>query len=146
MPDDAMCELKALNAKFIHNFVTNDVKSHDAILHARFACITSKGARVNRRDYLTRWATGFDPEVIVYWDCRDEHIAIFDKIALVGATNKHTMRMNGTETTGMTAYTDTYILENGAWLCIQAQLTAVAPENFPGDETIVKKYIRGAIV
>ncbi len=25
--------LRALNARFIHNFITNDVPSHDAILH-----------------------------------------------------------------------------------------------------------------
>ena len=29
---ETMSELRALNARFIHNFVTNDVASHDAIL------------------------------------------------------------------------------------------------------------------
>lgn len=145
MHDDAMRQLKALNASFIHNFVTNDVKSHDAIIHERFVCITSKGARVTRKDYLTRWATGFDPEVIVYWDYRDERIDIFDTVALVRATNKHTVRADGRETTNMTAYTDAYILENGAWTCIQAQLTEVSPDYFPGDETIVRKYLRGKL-
>jgi hypothetical protein len=33
---ETMNELRALNARFIHNFVTNDVASHDAILHPRF--------------------------------------------------------------------------------------------------------------
>jgi hypothetical protein len=145
MHDEAMRQLRALNARFIHNFVTNDVKSHDAITHERFVCMTSKGAREARKEYLTRWAMGFDPEVIVYWDYRDEHISIFDTVALVRATNKHTIRKNGTETTGMTTYTDTYIYENGAWKCIQAQLTPVSPEHFPGDETIVRKYIKGEL-
>ena len=43
-------ELRALNARFIHNFITNDVPSHDAILHEDFICITPTGARVGRAD------------------------------------------------------------------------------------------------
>lgn len=31
--------LSALNKRFIHNFVTNDVQSHDAILHPHFRAI-----------------------------------------------------------------------------------------------------------
>jgi len=52
MHDDAMRQLRALNARFIHNFVTNDVKSHAAITHERFVCLSSKGAREARKDYL----------------------------------------------------------------------------------------------
>jgi Domain of unknown function (DUF4440) len=48
-------ELRALNARFIHNFITNDVPSHDAILHKDFICITPTGARVSRADYLKAW-------------------------------------------------------------------------------------------
>ncbi len=33
-------ELRALDARFIHNFITNDVPSHDTILHEGFICIT----------------------------------------------------------------------------------------------------------
>ena len=41
---DVMSELRALNARFIHNFVTRDVASHDAILHPAF---------INTHNYLT---------------------------------------------------------------------------------------------
>lgn len=139
----ADAELKQLNARFIHNFVTNDVPSHDAILHPEFLCISSKGQRVGRADYLRAWATGFDPEVYLYWDLRDECITRLGDVALVRATNKYTLRQDGRETTGMTAYTDTYIRENGRWLCLQAQLTHVAPGHFPGDDTIISVYLRG---
>ena len=37
--------LRTLNARFIHNFITNDVPSHDAILHKDFICITPTGYR-----------------------------------------------------------------------------------------------------
>ena len=40
----------------------------------------------------------------------------------------------------MSMYTDVYIKENGEWKCVQAQITKVSPENYSGDETIVKKY------
>ena len=140
---ETMDELRALNARFIHNFVTNDVASHDAILHARFINIWPTGQRWDRATYLKYWATAFDPKVIVYWDVRDELITVIGDVALVRATNKHTRRRDGTEVTGMTMYTDTYLFEHGAWKCIQAQLTAVAPEHQPADDTIVSVYIEG---
>jgi len=42
---ETMNELRALNARFIHNFVTNDVASHDAILHPDFINIWPTGQR-----------------------------------------------------------------------------------------------------
>ena len=140
-----LSELHALNARFIHNFVTNDVPSHDAITHERFLYISTSGARVEREEYLRQWATGFDPEVIVYWDVRDERIDVFRDCAMVRATNKYIQRADGQEVTGMTAYTDTYVRKGGRWLCIQAQLTNVSPENYPSDETIVNSYIMGLL-
>lgn len=140
---DTMRELRALNARFIHNFVTNDVPSHDAILHPRFVCITSKGQYQDRDAYLKFWATGFDPKVFRYWDMRDERIDVIGNLALVRATNKFVVRRDGKEATGMTAYTDTYLFEDGAWKCVQAQITPVAPENHPADDTIVVAYVEG---
>jgi ketosteroid isomerase-like protein len=140
---DTMNELRALNARFIHNFVTNDVASHDAILHPEFISIWPTGQRWDRATYLKYWATAFDPKVIVYWDVRDELITVIGDVALVRSTNKATRRRDGKEVTGMTTYTDTYLFENGAWKCIQAQITAVAPEYQPADDTIVSVYIEG---
>lgn len=143
--NDVMAELMMLNARFIHNFVTNDVRSHDAMLHPAFICIGPRGTRLNRADYLTQWATGFDPEVIVYWDVRDEAITIIDNVALVRATNKCTIRHGGQDTTSMTTYTDTYLLQNGEWKCIQAQIQTLPPESYPSDDTIVSVYINGEL-
>jgi hypothetical protein len=141
--DDLMAELKALNARFIHNYVTNDVKSHDAMMHPDFMCIGPKGVRQNRADYLEQWATQFDPEVVVYWDVRDEVITIIDDVALVRSTNKRTIRRDGKDTTSMSTYTDTYLRRNGEWKCIQAQIQTLPPESYPGDDTIVSVYVKG---
>lgn len=143
--DETMDRLRAMNARFIHNFVTNDVAAHDAILHPDFIDIRPTGQRLDRASYLNYWATAFDPEVVVYWDVRDELITVIGDVALVRSTNKYVRRREAAEVTGMTTYTDTYRFENGAWKCIQAQLTAVAPEYYPSDDTIVSVYIKGQL-
>jgi uncharacterized protein DUF4440 len=137
--------LRGLNRRFIHNFVTNDVASHDAILHPQFRTISSTGSHLDRAAYLGYWASGFSPDVIVYWDMRDERITLAGDIALVTATNKWVRIRDGIESSGMTCYTDTYVRTAGQWLCILAQLTSVAPENYPPDNTIVVKYVRGVV-
>jgi len=141
--DDLVAELKALNARFIHNYVTNDVESHDAMMHPDFICIGPKGIRQNRADYLKQWATQFDPEVVVYWDVRDEVITIIDNVALVRSTNKRTIRQDGKDTTSMSTYTDTYLFQERQWKCIQAQIQTLPPESYPADDTIVSVYIKG---
>jgi uncharacterized protein DUF4440 len=141
--NDPMVDLKALNARFIHNYVTNDVSSHDAMMHPDFICIGPRGIRQNRADYLKQWATQFDPEVVVYWDVRDEVITIIDNVALVRSTNKRTIRRDSEDTTSMSTYTDTYLFHRGEWKCIQAQIQTLPPESYPGDDTIVSVYIKG---
>ena len=136
-------ELRALNARFIHNFITNDVAGHDAILHRDFICISPAGARVSRADYLEEWATGFDPARIPYFDYRDEKIDVFGDTALLRSTNRSVRLKDGVEIVGMTMYTDTYVRKDGTWKCIQAQITPVQPAHYPPDETIVKKYVKG---
>ena len=138
-----LAELSALNARFIHNYITRDVASHDAITHSRFTLVNSSGLYWGKEQYLDDWTTAFDPNVVVYFDVRDERIDMFGNAALVRATTKHTIRRDGQDETGMTVYTDTYVRENGVWLCIQAQLTPVAPEYYPPDSTIITSYVHG---
>ena len=69
-------------------------------------------------------------------------------MALVRAANKHIDLVAGREVVGMTAYTDTYIRNSNTgcgsrWLGVQARLTSVAPENWPPDDTIISRYVRG---
>ncbi len=142
---DDITILKSLNARFIHNFVTNDTLSHGKIIHKDFVAISTKGKRTNRKEYLRNWARGFDPTVIVYWDYRNEKIAVFGTMALVSAVNKFIISKDGMESMAMALYTDTYIKEKGEWKCVQAQTTPVAEENYPPENTIVKKYIRGVL-
>ena len=137
--------LRRLNKRFIHNFVTNDVASHDAILHPTFRALYPGGVHIDRAAYLKSWRTGFDPAVITYWDMRDQRITLVGDTALVGATNRWVRVRDGVEAVGMTAYTDTYVRTADGWLCVLAQLTPVAPENYPHDGTIVVQYLAGVL-
>jgi len=136
--DSDMEILKKLNAKFIHNFVTDDVAAHSLIIHKDFIRISSEGEFTGRKKYLEDWAHGFGDTK--YWDYRNEDIKIFGNMALVHSQNKCIVIKDGKEMISYWMYTDTYIKENGAWKCVQAQIGRVSPENFAGDETIVRKY------
>lgn len=68
---------------------------------------------------------------------------MFGTTALVRSTNRSVRLKDGIETVGMTLYTDTYVQQDGAWKCVQAQITPVAPAHYPPDETIVRKYVKG---
>jgi hypothetical protein len=144
-PASDLQALRRLNKRFIHNFVTNDVASHDAILHPSFRALYPGGVHIDRATYLKGWATGFDPDVITYWDMRDQRIDVMGDTALAGATNRWVRVRDGAEVAGMTAYTDTYVRTADGWLCVLAQLTPVLPENFPPDNTIVVSYLRGVL-
>ena len=139
----ALAQLKALNARFITNFVTNNVDAHDAMLHPAFVYISGNGERVDRAAYLRNWATGFDPAVIVYWDLRDEVITLAGNVALVRSANKCITRSGSQHVTSMSVYTDVYVQENGRWLCLQAQITPIVPGYEPPEETIISVWLRG---
>jgi hypothetical protein len=137
--------LRALNKRFIHNFVTNDRPSHEAILHPAFRSIATTGQQIDRATYLANWAAGFSPDTIPYWDMRDERITVAGATATVTAVNSWIWRQPTSDVHGMTCYTDTYVLTPQGWLCLLAQLTPMQAQHYPKDDTIVVKYHRGAL-
>jgi hypothetical protein len=139
----ALRDLRAINAQYIENFVHNDVAAHDRLLHEDFIAIQGDGSRLDRAGYLGKWATGFDPETIPYWDVRDELITVVADVALVRSTNKYVIHRDGRDTTGMTVYTDTYIYGDAGWRCVQAQTTPIAAAHEPADDTIITIYLKG---
>jgi len=118
-------QLSALNEKFIKNFLTQDVQSHDEIIHKDFVCIKSDGRIVEREEYLEKWATDFENSGYTFFIYQDESIRIFGNTGLVRSKSVYTKKAEGKEITGSTIYTDTYIKENGKWLCVQAQITPI---------------------
>lgn len=123
--DADLAQLKAINAQFIKNFVTQDVASHDKIIHKDFVCIESNGGIIDRATYLKNWATDFDNSGYETFNYTDELIRIFDNMALVRSRTTYTKTVDGQKTEGYTIYTDTYLKENEQWQCVQVQITPV---------------------
>jgi hypothetical protein len=140
--------LRGLNARFIHNYVTNNVPSHDALLHPDFVYINPRGKRIERAEYLNAWAKGFDATTTELWDTRDERITLAGNTALVRATNCQTLvqalepGQSAQRQTSMFTYTDVYVRQHAQapWLCIQAQITPVAKPFWPDDSSLVNAY------
>ena len=86
-----LAALRAINKRFTHNFVTSDVRSHDALMHPQFRTITPGGGHFERGPHLEFRAHGFDPAVPVYRDMRDERIEVLGDAALVTATTRLTV-------------------------------------------------------
>ena len=117
--------LSQLNARFISNFITEDARSHDLIIHRDFVCIESNGAIVDREKYLQGWATGYRDAGYDTFGFTDEFIRIFGNVALIRSKTNYTKKKDGAVIKGATIYTDTYVKENGQWLCVQAQITPI---------------------
>jgi ketosteroid isomerase-like protein len=117
--------LSELNARFIQNFLSEDVKAHEEIIYKDFVCIESNGAVVPRDVYLRNWATDFANSGYTSFTYKDEFIRIFGNMALVRARTIYTKLVNGKATEGYTIYTDTYLKENGKWQCVQVQITPI---------------------
>ncbi len=124
IPNDSV-QLSALNARFIKNFITQDVKSHDQIIHDDFVCIEGDGSIVAREDYLKNWATDYTKSGCISFTYEDECIRIFGDIALVRSKTTAVRLIDGKTVTQHTIYTDTYKKENNKWRCIQVQITPV---------------------
>jgi hypothetical protein len=117
--------LHELNARFIRNFLRQDATTHNEIIHRDFVCIQSDGSIVSREEYMKNWSTDFDNSGYTHFTYTDEAIRIFGNMGLVRAKTVFTKKKNGQTTEGNSVYTDTYIKENGVWLCVQAQITPV---------------------
>jgi ketosteroid isomerase-like protein len=117
--------LSQLNAQFIQNFITQDAIAHDKIIHKDFICIESTGEIVERDQYLQSWPHDYDNSGYLTFSYSDEVIRIFGNTGLVRSKTTYTKEVNGAIITGHSVYTDTYVKENGQWLCVQAHITPV---------------------
>ena len=117
--------LSDLNAQFIRNFIAMDTIAHNLIIHRDFVCIQSSGEILDRESYMKGWAHGYDNSHYKTFSYKDEVIRIFGNTALVRSKTVYTKDIDGKTITGSSIYTDTYIKENGRWLCVQAQITGI---------------------
>ncbi len=117
--------LSELNAQFIKNFISQDVVAHDKILHKDFICIENNGVIVDRKEYLSEWAHAYENSGCTAFSYASEYIRIFGNVALVRSVSSYAKIKEGKKFGGESVYTDTYLKENGSWMCVQAQMTPV---------------------
>lgn len=117
--------LLVLNVEFIKNFTTMDTVSHNKIIHKDFVCINSDGTISDRVNYMKGWATGYKQSGYTSFSITDESVRIFGDMALVRSRTVYTKEVDGETVQGSSVYTDTYVKENGEWLCVQAHITPV---------------------
>ena len=117
-------KLISINHQFIQNFLNNDTIAHSKIIHpTNFLFIGKSGQFLNRNEYMNAWAHGYDKNIIPEFTLVEEQVRIFGDMALIVAKTRDKTRKDGTLITSETRYTDTYVKENGQWLCVQVQLT-----------------------
>jgi ketosteroid isomerase-like protein len=117
--------LSELNAQFIKNFINQDTIAHNKIIHKDFVCINGDGSIINREDYMKGWANSYQHSGYTSFSYTDEYIRIFGNTALVRSRTPYTKIVDGKRISGASVYTDTYIKEDGQWLCVQAQITRI---------------------
>ena len=117
--------LSELNAQFIKNFINQDSASHNKIIHKDFVCIESSGSIVGRKEYMNGWPMGYTDSGYTSFSYTDEYIRVFGNVALIRSKTVFKRNKNGIISNGNSVYTDTYVKENGKWLCVQAQITPV---------------------
>jgi len=117
--------LSKLNKQFIDNFIHQDTASHNLLIDEDFVCIESDGRIVQRKAYMQEWATGYSRSGYTTFSYTGENIRLFGNIALIRSKTVYTKQINGNSIRGSSVYTDTYVKKNGAWKCVQAQITPV---------------------
>ena len=112
--------LKALNAAFIHGYMTRDTVSLGPIFADDFILINPAGQRRNRQEVLNGFVSSSH---FVSCDVDTVEIRLYGTIGLVLARAVFTTDENGKKTTGKTNYLDVYEKRRGRWVAIAAHVT-----------------------
>lgn len=113
----ATTTLTRLNQEYVDAFMNADVGWYRENLADDFVCIESDGSVLGRDEFLRDAARAPDVASYVLADVR---IRVYGHVALVHATGRFTRR-DGTK--GVSRYTDTYVLTDGRWKAVSAQIT-----------------------
>jgi ketosteroid isomerase-like protein len=112
--------LKALNAAFIHGYMTKDTARLSPIFADDFILINPSGQRRNRQEVLNGFISS--PHFL---SCEVDTVGIrlYGTIGLVLARAVFTTDDNGKKTTARTDYLDVYEKRKGRWVAIAAHVT-----------------------
>ena len=106
-----------LNQDYVDAFLKADVGWYREHLADDFVCIESDGSTLGRDEFLREAARG--PDVATY-TLAEVRVRVYGNTALVQATGRF-RRHDGTE--GTSRYTDVYVIREGRWKAVSAQIT-----------------------
>lgn len=116
---ETVAELHELNAEYIRAFVESDVAWYVEHLSPDFVCTLGDGRRIDKAAFLRRTEEGPGLSNVSF----DEiDVRPFGDVALVHGVTNYT-RPDGERSS--TRYTDVWLLRDGRWQAIAAQLTRV---------------------
>lgn len=100
-----------------------DARAIDGLIAPSFAYTDSDGSFMNRRQFLASISTAtYHPEQIVNDSMNAQ---AYDHAVIVTGTYREQGTENGKAYTRRGRFTDTWIQENGAWLCAASQETLI---------------------
>jgi ketosteroid isomerase-like protein len=114
--------LKALNAAFIHGYMTRDTAKVSPIFADDFILINPSGQRRNRQEVLNGFISS--PHFLSC-DVDTVEIRLYGTIGLVLSGAVFTIDDNGKQTTGKTNYLDVYEKRKGRWVAVAAHVTSL---------------------
>lgn len=111
--------LKAINAAFIHGYVTRDTASLSHIFAGDFILINPSGQRRNKQEVLEGFINA--PHFL---SCKVDtvEIRLYGNTGLVLARAVFVSDDNGKKTTGKTDYLDVYEKRKGRWVAVAAHV------------------------
>lgn len=124
MTTHSRSELQRLNDEYVRAFLESDVAWFERHLATDFRCILSSGVMVDRATFLNNVA---QPVAMASFALEDVSVQFVGETAIVQARTRYE-KPDGTR--GGSRYTDVWVLRDGRWQTLIAQITAVA-EPFP---------------
>ncbi len=113
---DRECLLE-LNEEYVRASLAGDVRWYSQRLADDFVCIESDGTVLDKAAFLRHTSAGSD---LVLYRLEEVDVRCYSNVGLVRATGRWVAR-DGTR--GLSRYVDVYVLANGEWRCVSAQVT-----------------------
>ncbi|WP_407353635.1 nuclear transport factor 2 family protein [Luteimonas sp. R10] len=118
-------ELRRLNDGYVRAFLESDVGWFERHLAADFRCILSSGALVDRAAFLRNIA---QPVAMKSFDIEDVSVRFVGDVAVVQARTRYETPEGRR---GGSRYTDLWVLRDGRWQALVAQITAISEPASP---------------
>lgn len=117
--------LQRLNAEYVRAYLESDVAWFERYLATDFRCILSSGAIIDRAAFLRSIA---EPVAMAAFEIEEVTVQFAGEAAVVQARTRYETSSGAR---GGSRYTDVWVLRDGRWQALTAQITAIADSAAP---------------